>query len=312
MEGAGVLRIMAPEKAFHATAVGPTEGFMREVEERGIAGGSDFLRRQVLDPICLSRKDAYGRRERFSIPETREADAARSEVRGFGEWLSGADLGYVGAEMIDTGDRRLRRHFNLPPHVAEPCLSFGGRLFGGFWQPMKRNLRQHIRIGGERVVELDYGQIVPRLAYAEAGAEPPDGDLYELGSASLSRDHRSGVKRAFNALLFASRRLKAWPLEIVDKLPGGLTVGQFRNALCHRHPALGPLLEQGVGHALMNRESTIICGVLRRCMNGGIVVLPIHDAVVCPASSVMEVRRIMGEEALSVSGQFIPVGVEYL
>ncbi|WP_321335006.1 hypothetical protein [Breoghania sp.] len=312
LEAVGVLSIVWPDIPSHATALRPTEAFRREVHARDIGAPSDFLRRLVLDPVCLTRKDTFKRREELTVPAGVEADTIRAEVRVFNAWLARADIDYDGPDMIDTDDRLLRRRFNLPPRVEDPCLRYGGRLFGGFWQTMKRSLRGHIRIDGEPIAELDYGQILPRLAYASVGAEPPPGDLYDLDLPGPSDVQRCVLKKAFNTLLFSARRLRAWPLEIADALPdlgpdNPVSVARFRRALLRRHPALRPVLENGVGHALMHMESRVLCGVLRECTDKGIVVLPIHDAVLCPVSAVPAVKTIMETQALLVCGCSIPV-----
>ncbi len=55
-----------------------------------------------------------------------------------------------------------------------------GRLYGGFWINMRKADRWHLRIGGERITILDYGQSFTRMLYARAGTEPPEGDLYSI------------------------------------------------------------------------------------------------------------------------------------
>jgi hypothetical protein len=43
-------------------------------------------------------------------------------------------------------------------------LRSSGRLFGGFWQGLKKQERHEgIWIGGEQVVTLDYAQMAPRI-----------------------------------------------------------------------------------------------------------------------------------------------------
>jgi hypothetical protein len=312
LEAVGVLHLTMPNDAFHAATVAPSEVFLREVFNRGVGHSDDFLRRQVLDPICMTRRDAWKRRHPCIIPVSDDAVRYREEVRALNAWLADADLSYVGTDEVDTGDRLMRRHFSLPSHVNGVRLAYGGRFFGGFWQPMRKRLRRHIRIDGEEVAELDYGQILPRLAYGLVGTPPLGGDLYALGSSLAGNRYRPGVKKALNAMLFSSRPLRAWPLEITDGLPHGMTVGTFRATLIDRHPALTSLLECGVGYDLMFQESEIIVGVLRDCMDQGITVLPIHDAVLCATSSASAVQTIMIEQSRLISGHSIPVGVEVL
>ena len=99
--------------------------------------------------------------------------------------------------------RRLFRYF------ANADFESGGRLFRGFWQILpKRAQLLGLTIEGEGVIELDYSQLNPMLAYAKVGCSPPAGDAYTLPGLEQYRD---GVKRVFNALLFDKRPRKSFP-----------------------------------------------------------------------------------------------------
>lgn len=306
MEAIGVLHRTEPETVRFATTIAPTQAFRTEVLARYI-GGNDFEWRRVGDSLRLSRRDAKNRRTRLPIPKTAEATAFRQEMEAINTWLAGADISYVGNLPLDVCDRRLVRCFNQPPHIDSPSLDYGGRLFGAFWQRHGWKVRQHIRIGGEPVAEVDYGQMFPRLVYAEARREPPSGDLYAVAGLE---DCRATVKKAFNALLFKAGKLRRWPQEILDGLPEGWTGAKLRNAIMHRHPGISRLAGSGIGYRLFHHESNIMCAVLMRCMAAGIVVLPVHDAVVCPASAVHVVSNIMQEEAHRLAGNHIPVTIK--
>lgn len=306
MEGIGVLRKTEPEIARFATTIAPTQAFHDGVLARHI-GGDDFEWRCIGDTLRLSHRDAKGRKTRLRIPRSAEASALRQEVEAINDWLAGADITYVGNLPLDVRNRRLVRCFNQPPHIGTPSLHYGGRLFGGFWQRHGWEVRRHIRIGAEPVVEVDYGQMLPRLAYAEVGCEPPAGDLYAIAGLE---DCRATVKKAFNALLFKVGTMRRWPQEILDGLPEGWTGADLRRAILVRHPGLSGLVGTGIGYSLFHHESTIMRAVLMRCMASGIVVLPVHDAVVCPASAAHVVSTIMREEALRHSGGHIPVSIK--
>ena len=55
-----------------------------------------------------------------------------------------------------------------------------GRFYGGFWQLVGSDYRQHIRINGEITVELDYKSLHPNLLLIREGLEPST----EIGRAS--------------------------------------------------------------------------------------------------------------------------------
>jgi hypothetical protein len=307
LHGLGLLTLARPDHARLAATIEPTDGFRQTVREAGIRGG-DIGRRVVLDRLRLSRRTGGSGREYLPVPDTPEACRFRTEMDTINGYLAGADIAYLGNEPVDIGDRMLVRHFNLPRGVTTPCLDCGGRLFGGFWQPMRKEQRQHIRIAGEPAVELDFGQVFPRLAYGLVGGVPPDTeDLYHL--PELAGEYRPGVKKGFNALLYGTRR---WGHDIAQMLPATWTASRLRKALIQHHPMLADLLQPGsiAGYRLMFLESSIMVAVLLACIGSGITALPIHDAVLAPASASTIVSGIMERESQPMAGVSIPVVCE--
>lgn len=298
----GVLILARPREARLATTITPSLGFRRMMLE-GAVSAADIGRRIVSDLLRLSRREADGSRTYFAIPDTPQTDAFRDQMRVINADLAAANIAYRGNDPVDVADRILVRRFSHPHGVAGPSLDYGGRLCGGFWQNMPKQRRRHLLIDGEPVAELDYGQVFLRLAYGLVGEHPPeDSDLYAL--PGLER-HRGGVKMGCNALLWGAKR---WNDEIASALPDWCTAKVLRTALMERHPALAHLFGQGrvIGHRLMHLESAVIVAVLMLCSDAGIVALPIHDAVLVPASTAARVKAIMEQAALSVGGVFIP------
>ncbi|MGH7223681.1 MAG: hypothetical protein ACRELF_10665, partial [Gemmataceae bacterium] len=74
----------------------------------------------------------------------------------------------------------------------------GGRMYGGWWQQVPKQMRAFFQIDGERVIECDYPQLHPRLLYRLAG-QPLEGDAYTLPGWD-----RKLAKKAFNILLNAN------------------------------------------------------------------------------------------------------------
>ncbi len=303
LQALGVLTLAKPEQYRQATTVAPTIGFHFKLAEAGVEV-TDIGRK--INPerlVLLSRRRGEGRTF-FPVPATPETWRHQANMARINTRLAGADVAYVGNEPVDVGNRLLVRRFNLPEGIEEPCLDFGGRLCGGFWQNMPKHQRRHIRIDGEEAVELDYGQVFPRLAYGLAGAVPPQGtDLYAIPGLEGNRD---GVKRGFNALLWGTKR---WNPEIADALPREWTAKALRRALAAAHPAIAGLLQSGplTGYRLLHRESSVMLTVLLACMAAGIIALPIHDAVLVPASTAHAVAEIMEQSALAVAGVSVPV-----
>ncbi|ESX88270.1 hypothetical protein [Mesorhizobium sp. LNJC403B00] len=310
LEAVGVAAVIKPQEAGYATTIAPTAAFTGEVNSRGI-GGLDFVRKTDLPALVLTQKDQWGRREPVVVPNTDEAASKQAQVRRFNERLAVADVAYVGNQPTDIHDRKLVRRFTLPRGAKTPELRYSGRLFGGFWQQMRRTERRHIRIGGERIGELDYRQMFPRLAYARIGASPPEGSPYELpGMEEFTYEEKKAVKSAFNAFLFKATTMRKWHPDIEHGLPQGWTVGRFKQALLKKHPRLAPVLNRGIGYELMYAESEILCGVLERTLDRGDAALPLHDAVLIPATRISHAKEIMMEEAFRVAGARIDVAMK--
>ncbi|MEI9405211.1 hypothetical protein [Mesorhizobium argentiipisi] len=310
LEAVGVATVAKPQQAGYATTIAPTAAFAAEVGSRGISS-PDFERRTDLPAIVLTRKDQWGRREHVPIPQTDDAASKAAQVRKFNERLALADVAYVGNQPTDTFDRTLVRRFTLPPGARSPRLAYSGRLFGGFWQQMRRTERRHIRVEGHRIGELDYGQMFPRLAYAKVGAVPPEGSPYDLpGTEEFTDEQRRAVKSGFNAFLFKATTMRKWHPDIEQGLPTGWTVGRFKQAMLRKHPLLAPVLNCGIGYELMYRESEILCRVLERTLLVDCAVLPIHDAVLSPITRTRAIAEIMMEEAERVAGARIKAALK--
>lgn len=305
----GMASLHQPAKTRHATTIAPSMRFRSAMLAAGVTG-VDIGRRNVPDRLRLSRKEG-GVRLPIAVPKGPEADLLRGQVDTINEGLAKASIAYLGNTPVDVGDRFMVRHFSHPVGVDHPSFDHGGRLFGGFWQNMGRNQRQNLRIDGEAVAELDYGQVFPRLAYALTGAVPPEDDLYLLPELIEEQGvpHREGVKRGMNALLWGTRR---WNEKILPLLPKSWTATRLRMSIAHQHPAIAHLLtpEAITGHRLSRMESDIIVAVMLACLPEGITALPIHDAVLVPAAKVSVVREIMTREALAVAGVTLPVSLK--
>ncbi|MDQ0510633.1 hypothetical protein [Ancylobacter amanitiformis] len=321
----GVLDWQWTGKRHEASSLAPTEAFRERVHGAGVTL-ADFGRVPGEETIILSQKVRSSMpsgeaplRKLVNYPDAAEADAMRHDMKALNGFLSSADIRFVedGLGPVDTSNRTLRRHFVRQAGDTDAAFTFdlSGRLFGGFWQTMKSERRAGIRINGEPVAELDYGQMAVRLAHAHVGATPPEGDMYALPGLE---GHRAAVKTAVNVLLNDTHRRNAWPSSLTEagdgadaeaSLPEGWTVAKVRAAVLARHPALAPCLSAGLGLRLMHTESEILVSVLKEMMARGIVGLGIHDGLLTPASKSEEVRRIMVEEARIKAGTTIPVSV---
>ena len=317
-------------KRLEASFLLTTEAFRAKVIEAGIAL-TDFGRLLGEETILLTHKarlsDGGGistARQRVNYPDTSETIAMRGTVDELNAFLWEADISFDadGLEQVDTSDRTMRRHFVVkgegPGTGSAISFDLCGRLYGGFWQNLKATRRGHIRIDGEPVAGLDYGQMAARLAYASVGATAPEGDIYAIEGLEK---HRPAVKKALNTLLMDDHRRRSWPSELTDVeegreadevLPEGWTVARARAAIVARHHALEGCLGAGLGLKLMRTESEIMLAVLMELKARSIVGLGIHDGLLVQESRAEEVRLMMEEMAVGKVGATIPVSLERL
>ena len=229
--------------------------------------------------------------ERIDYEDDDQTHEFRGQMEEINAWLASADMTYCGSTITDWGqcltihDRSLRRIF------TRRSFEQGGRLFGGFWQSLsKADRKKNLMIETETAVELDYGQMCPRIAYGLAGVHPLMEDAYSIPGYE---DRREGIKKVFNAMLFSEKRLGQFPQHTRPYFGPQPTIHQVTSAIEQTHPCLFDSFYTGAGYYLQFRESQILVDLLLRLKARSIVALPIHDAVLVAASRVNETRQLM-------------------
>ncbi len=319
------------------SSIAPTPWFSRKVAEHGVQL-ADFGRHENEEVILLTRNtrqaaphlrggDRPLHREPIDYTDTPATRHHREALRRLNAFLADAEIAFDdGREpRVDRFDRTLRRRFVILADQEER-FDQGGRLFGGFWQTLSKARRRDIRINNEHVVELDYGSMFTRLAYAEVGATPAVGDLYAIPELS---EYRSGVKMAMNTLLFDGGPRRSWPsalglgvgsdadaaaeptsvaAKFDARLPDGWSVKRTKDAILRVHPQLKAAWGRRLGYTLMFRESEILIAVLQDLAAIGTPALGIHDGLIVPTSRATIAREIMERRAMELAGVPIPVG----
>lgn len=219
-----------------------------------------------------------------------------------GDVVSEKDTDSHPAVLLRTPHHRsMRRIFNGD-------YQSGGRLYDGFWETMPKENRSHIRIDGQPIAVVDYGQMHLRLAYAIAGKKPPPGDLYDFTGEDHLRDDwptlRVARKRLVSALITAKGPLKQWPgspserQQIRAAFLAGTKPRDAMNAIKqHHHAVAAEWFENGRNLILHRIESDILVTVLWRLAERNIIALPIHDSVIVRHDLAEIAQRIMEEEA---------------
>ncbi len=248
-----------------------------------------------------------------------EAERFRAEMAEINAALRDADVHMLpdGGPPVATSQRTLYRRFNVPAPRPEGGSSssspyeYGGRLYGGWWETLKKRRRKWIRISGEPTVEVDFASMLLRLAYLEAGHEPPDGDLY--ASVPGFTGYRDGVKRIALAMLFRPEPMKRLPRDTRNMLSEGTAAGDIRAALLTAHPALTDVFESGVdtGLRLFFWESQIlIAALLQLIRQGGPIALPLHDGLICARPDADVVQRAMEDASERIVGFRLPTSLK--
>lgn len=215
------------------------------------------------------------RADKLPLPKSEEVGGIRKEMDEINAWIADTNLSWEGEEIegkVDLGKRFLRRIFNNGSFRA------GGRLYGGFWQSMEKELRlEGLLIDDQPVVSLDFAQSALRMAYAEVGAQLPAGDLYAV--TGLSK-YRSETKQIINALLSSDTLNTRFPRYTRGTMPKSWKFEHPYTLIANYHAPLVPLFGSASGLRFMHDESAVIIRVLLRLKASGIRALPIHDCVV--------------------------------
>ncbi len=307
-------RMTAPEMAFVELAIGH-EGHFGPAKRTTIRAGEKLISRIVTfglrlkdfivspDQEVIQLKRAKGgfwdEGDLQEYDDTSEIVQFREQVRAINDWLDEAEIDFdealwPGGKPVDTLDRRLRRVFTLGR------FDHGGRLFGGFWQALsKRQRLEGLSIDGEDVVELDYGQMNPRIVYGLNKAQPPAGDAYSVPGYEA---HREGVKKVMNAMLFATKRLTRMPRGVRKTFEGRQRVEDVMTAIEQAHPAITSSFFTGLGHRAQFIESQVLVDVLLSLRASGIHALPIHDSVIVGRSNKDKAREVMLSSFFKVTG----------
>lgn len=261
---------------------------------------ADLRRNTASEVVVLrGRKDPKtGIAPTLDYPDTATTRRLRKDVQRLNRYLGAAPLIVLppsgpDATPIDPTRRTVRRIFN------NGVWTEGGRFFDGFWETMPKAERfERLRIAtaetpeGEQIVNVDYGQLFPSLAYAMQDLPRPDPDLYDVRGDGR---HRDGFKRLLNALLFATQQMTRWPTDTSSEFPAGTKLQAVLAEIAIYHEPIAHLFGTGIGFRLMNMESAILLDALFRLYAAGVTALPLHDSILVAASHEMAARDAMQE-----------------
>lgn len=284
------------------TTIVPTPAFLALCGAE--ASWADLRREAASEVLVLrGRKDPWtGIAPMLDYPETATTRRLRKDVQRLNRYLDAAPLIVLpptGADRtpIDPTRRTVRRIFN------NGAWTEGGRFFDGFWETMPKAERfDRLRIAtaetpeGERIINVDFGQLFPSLAYSMQDLPRPDGDLYDVRGDGL---HRDGFKKLLNALLFATQPMTRWPTDTASEFPAGTKLQAVLGEIVSYHEPIARLFGTGIGFRLMNLESAILLDALFRLYAIGVTALPLHDSILVAASQETAARDAMQQAYLA-------------
>jgi hypothetical protein len=271
----------------------------------------DFRREAEPEVLVLKAPKVKGAKtgERVEYVDTAHTRRLRREVDRLNQVLSAAPFWLADdaepfrldkdGDLVDPLRRTVWRGFNNGSWVQ------GGRLWGGYWETMRRQDRfRQLRIGsakhpeGERVANVDFRSLNPVLCYVLAGLPVPAGDLYDVLGY---RAHRAGFKVLMGAMLFATERFRHMPGDARGTFPPGTRTREMVEAVERHHAPIADMFWQGLGHRLAYVESSILLDALADLRRQSITALPLHDSVLVAASEA-------GRAKLALETAFEPYG----
>jgi hypothetical protein len=198
------------------------------------------------------------------------------------------------------------RSTDISDNVASPMVRIfnrdfrrGGRFYaqGGGWKSMKKEARKQIAIAGESVVEIDYKTLHPAILYAKAGAPLPK-DCY-----SIDGWPRPLVKIALLVLINAKNRALArlaianHDTMAANAVPGSqeaiAAAARLIDDVKRVHRPIAWAFHADKGAELMHIDSDLAETVMHLMLRQGVVVLPVRDSFLVPASKAELLEKAM-------------------
>lgn len=229
-------------------------------------------------------------KERHEYEDTEKTYRLRQQMEELNEWIGKAGITFDQSckddgAFVDVGKKRLYRVF-IRGSFAEH-----GRMYGGFWIPLRKSERlAGLRIDGQRVVGLDYGQAFPRIAYGLAGHDPPTGDLYLIPGLE---EWRLGIKKLMNSMFNYDKIFAKKPKGLKKLLPEEIDVYQLQTAIRRYHQPIASMLGTNSGQELTLIESEVMVSVLLMLKQRGVVALPIHDCIIVKKDHQELAKKVM-------------------
>jgi len=229
--------------------------------------------------------------------------------------LTNTNLETMEVELAEKNDDLKKSYIDftsvqLTRIFARGSLEKGGRFYRGWWQGIPERHRPHIRIDGNKVTEVDFSGMAPRIIYGQAGVSIPiDFDPYNVGLDAWEgkKDHRRPlVKEFLNAMINDEDGVYTLGSDEAKIL--GLKHKQLLKQIELTHEPIFESLRSGAGLHAQFIESIIAEKVILDLLEQDVIVLPIHDSFIIRLGFANDLRESMQRNFKEVTG--LDVGLD--
>ncbi|MBI9078235.1 MAG: hypothetical protein JEY79_00660 [Pseudodesulfovibrio sp.] len=271
---------------------------------------ADMIHNNFMNPeVILLSNNPWMEWGEKKVEWTEYVMAREEEVSGINELIKKADI-----ELNISPDEMLRLQNQMKWRNPDFRLAWYGtryrRIFsgdyehGGRWQGhwvlcIPNEYRRQISINGEKVVELGYVNLHPRMTYDLAGAPMPECDLYTYPEVDAGVNARKVRKVIFNCLLNAETFRKGYISAIYNFEDdeninlSWLKVRDIANKMKKYHAPIADYFGTGLGLKLQHMDSEIARDILIDLKDAGIICLPVHESFIVARQHEDKLRRLM-------------------
>ena len=220
-----------------------------ELEDLGLSDGEETI------ILKREKNDLWDHGGTLEYEDNELTNLYRNKMNLINQWIRNADLNYMvpfhekDIHNYDLDSRLLKRYF------TRGSFKSGGRLFGGFWQQMKKVHRENLLIDGDDIEGLDYSQMSPKILYGYCSLVPELEDCYLIEGYEHCR---KGIKKVFNAMTFSNEPMTRFPKDINSLFPVKTRFKDVSDAIEKEHFRIAHMFYTGIGHYLQFMESQIL------------------------------------------------------
>ena len=265
----------------------------------------------------------------------------REEVEELNTALRLLDIKYISSSSSSSRDRRSRN--NSSSNIAEeetayiPLVSplckdtsynqihrifshgsfkLGGRMYGGYWINLEKELRKGMTINDEPCSEVDFNSMHIAQLYALDGYSfSDDYDAYDIPELLAMGVSRNGIKKQTQRMINKDSPATSFSHcsdATIKREFKGLDYDSTIQLITDKHPKIAKHFYSGIGLKLANDESRIMIDVIKKLIKLDIPALPLHDALITQSKHAKKVQELMQERFFEFYGVPITAGIKHL